>query len=71
MQKHCKDSLEMRLQECDDGYEFQETASHYKPKLFVYCLSNFFRPGGTENKMDYNPLAVHPTWHGNWGKGDS
>lgn len=42
MQKHWKESLEMRLQESGDGYEFQETAFHYKAKLFVYCLSNFF-----------------------------
>lgn len=41
MQKHWKDSLEIRLQDSGDGYEFQETDSHYKAQLFVYCLSKF------------------------------
>lgn len=63
----------MRLEESADGDEFQETDPQNKAKLFVYCRSNFFfvRPEGTKNKTDYSALAVHPTWHGNWGKGDS
>lgn len=59
-------SLEMRLPESGDGYEFQETASHYKAQLFVCCLSNvFFFPGqegpGTKQLIALQPFTQHGT----------
>lgn len=71
MQKPWKDSLEIRLQESGNGYEFQETASHYKAKLFVYCLSNLFQ---ARRDLEQNRLkCFNPAQHDieTWGKRDS
>lgn len=67
--KNCAQTgWKMRLQEPADGCVFQGTA-HYKAKLFVYCLSNFFffffQARREQNRLQCSNCS--PAWQRNCG----